>query len=208
MIKRLREKIKEALRRLKSRDFWRAVLRALFGAWVAALSLVCVEPALSSPLYSLAIITRVIDGDTVDAVVSGDLPVLDVLSKDVEMGGDFYRPRRLRLIGIDCAPLRNVWITHGYGRVAAAVASDDLLGRQVWLEWDIEPLDSYGRELVYVWQASPDVMIEEMYNSKLLISGMAVVSRYPPNVRYSSFFSSFQRQAKMDERGVWGLERW
>lgn len=72
------------------------------------------------------VITRIVDGDTIDCRSSG----------------------RVRLIGIDTPELDQA----PYGsQAAAALAELAPVGATVQLEPDVEPRDRYGRLLAYVW---------------------------------------------------------
>ena len=114
--------------------------------------------------------------------------------------------RRVRMIGINCAPNTYVWITHELGRVASEFTEAELKDRKFWLEYDVSGTDRFGRDLAYVWVSSPDVMIGETLQGRLLLRGLAVTARTPPDVRYSRFFSSFERQARDERAGIWGFE--
>ena len=84
-------------------------------------------PAPTPPERTLATVTRVIDGDTIE----------------VDIGGT---PYRVRYIGID-TPERGQ-----YGYEKATQANAQLVsGKVVELEKDISETDKYGRLLRYVW---------------------------------------------------------
>lgn len=127
-----------------------------------------------------ALVTRVVDGDTVEARYRGE--ILDV-----------------RLIGIDTpedvAPGVPVQC---YARAAARFTTRQLEGERVRLEFDIERIDRYGRTLAYVWLG------RELFNETLVRQGYAFVTTYPPNVIYEDRFLDAQREARARDRGVWG----
>ncbi len=110
---------------------------------------------------------------------------------------------RVRLIGID-APER--------GQSFAAQATEELariLGRgPVFLEFDIEKRDQYGRLLAYVWvpASGPGGATGlVMANLELLRAGLAVLYTVPPNVAYGEELQRAQEEARTDERGIWGV---
>ena len=120
-----------------------------------------------------AVVTRIIDGDTIE----------------VDIAGILYR---VRYIGID-TPERN---QPGYDE--ATLANRDLVGgRTVELEKDISEIDRYGRLLRYVWVNG------EMVNALLVESGYAQVVTYPPDVKYQAEFLELQRQAQQEGLGLW-----
>jgi micrococcal nuclease len=127
-----------------------------------------------------ATVVRVIDGDTVEVSIAG---VTDTV----------------RLIGIDTpetvAPGEPVAC---FGPEASAFATSRLDGRAISLELDVEPRDRYDRLLAYVWTG------DELVNETLVSKGYAVVTTYPPNVRYVERFVAAQREAREAGRGLWG----
>jgi micrococcal nuclease len=134
-----------------------------------------------------ATVTRVIDGDTIEVASRGE-------SFDV------------RLIGIDTPEtVHPTEPVECYGLAASRFTTrmldpDRALGdrQDVRLEFDVEPLDRYGRTLAYVWLG------EELFNETLVARGFAQVSTYPPNVKYVDRFIAAQRDARSHERGLWG----
>lgn len=127
-----------------------------------------------------ALVTRVVDGDTIEVLFRGD--ELDV-----------------RLIGIDTpetvAPGEPVQC---FGPEASAFTERELEGERVMLELDVERVDRYGRTLAYVWNEG------RLFNRVLVARGFAVVSTYPPNVKYVDQFVAAQRHARERGLGLWG----
>lgn len=128
-------------------------------------------------------VDRVTDGDTIIVLLDGT-------------------EEQVRLIGVDTPesvhpdPVRNV----PYGRVAAGYTRERLLGQQVYLEYDVETRDKYGRLLAYVWIG------DEMFNRTLLSEGHAVLATFPPNIRYVDEFTVLQAEARNAGRGLWAGE--
>lgn len=82
--------------------------------------------------------------------------------------------------------------------------------RKLYLTYDEEKTDKYGRTLAYVW-IQPDFDPEDVsdvkqycLNALLLQNGMAEVTIYPPNDKYSSIFISLEQEAKNNNIGFWG----
>ena len=71
-------------------------------------------------------------------------------------------------------------------------------GTQVGLETDVQERDQYGRLLAYVYGQDG-----ELVNAEILEQGYAVVSVYPPNVKYVDRFRGVQEQAQAARRGLW-----
>ncbi len=68
--------------------------------------------------------------------------------------------------------------------------------------------------LAYVWMKEPskkdlddeDAIREYMFNAKLLLDGYAQLMTVQPNSRYSNLFVHFQREARQENRGLWGKD--
>jgi micrococcal nuclease len=67
----------------------------------------------------------------------------------------------------------------------------------VRLEFDVEREDGFGRTLAYVWIGN------ELFNETLVRRGYALVTTFPPNVRYVERFAAAQRHARVRDRGLW-----
>ncbi len=105
----------------------------------------------------------------------------------------------VRFIGIDTpesvAPDQPV---ECFAEQASGYTESRIQGRTVRLEFDVERRDRYGRTLAYVWIG------DELFNETLLAEGYAVVTTFPPNVRYVDRFVAAQRSAREGGRGLWG----
>jgi micrococcal nuclease len=127
------------------------------------------------------------------------VPVVEVVDGDtirVDLDG---QEAAVRLIGVD-TPERDGPYTslECYGEDASRFTHDALDGRTVELEFDVERTDRYGRTLAYVW------LDGALFNERLVRSGYAVVTTFPPNVRYVERFTAAQRHARGEQRGLWG----
>ena len=132
------------------------------------------------PKRDRGLVTRVVDGDTIHVLFRG-------------------RDLAVRLIGIDTpetvAPNEPV---ECYGRAASNFAHTRLDGERVHLEFDVELLDRFGRTLAYVWEHGT------LFNEVLVRRGFAIVTTFPPNVKYEDRFLAAQRDAQEHDRGLWG----
>jgi micrococcal nuclease len=123
--------------------------------------------------YEEALVTRVIDGDTIVVLLNG-------------------REERVRLIGID-TPERG----RPYFEEATRKTAEFVLGKKVKLVKDVSERDKYGRLLRYVYAGSLFV------NAELVRQGFAMVYTYPPDVKYSEYFLKLQQEARENNRGLW-----
>lgn len=114
---------------------------------------------------------------------------------------------RLRFIGIDCPESADKDETRNTPEGAeAARRTKEILsgaGNKVFLEYDRERTDQYGRTLAYVW--IPDgsggyACVEEL----LLSEGMCRTMRIEPNSKYASLFEKAEQSAKEKKAGFWG----
>ena len=138
------------------------------------------EPFSLAPGLVVAQVTRVIDGDTIDVSISGEV-------------------FRVRYIGMDTPetvhPTKPVeWM----GKEASEANKQLVDGKTVNLEKDVSETDQYGRLLRYVYVG--DVFV----NAELVRLGFAQVSTYPPDVKYQSLFLQMQHEAREAGRGLWG----
>lgn len=152
---------------------------------LAALVLVACAPAT---------VTRVVDGDTVDVVITGRDP------DNLLMEGTTYR---VRLTGIDTPEVYGG--VECYGREASAYVKGLLDGRTVMLEKDVSNTDRYDRLLRYLWAdldpARPGL---ELVNEEIVRAGYATAATYPPDVKYVDRFLAAEAEARAAGRGLWG----
>lgn len=127
-----------------------------------------------------ALVTRVIDGDTID----------------VSLNGQTYR---VRYIGVDTPETVDPGRPVGcYGPEASAFNKSLVEGKTVSLEKDVSETDRYGRLLRYVYVGGTFV------NAELVKQGYAQVATYPPDVKHQSLFLQLQQEAQSAGRGLWG----
>ncbi|GEM_PF-791544 len=141
------------------------------------------------PKLTLAKITRVIDGDTIEVILDS-------------------KTEKVRFIGVDCP--ESTTKLEPYGNEASEFTKKWLTGKDIFLEFDVQKYDNYGRLLAYVWLSSPKEISEQeikskMFNAILLLEGYAQVITVPPNVKYVDYFLKFQREARENNKGLWGI---
>jgi len=140
----------------------------------------CEQPTVVPPDAIEALATRVIDGDTIE----------------VEIEGESYK---VRYIGIDTPELHHPEKPVEYYAQEAYEKNRELVeGQTVYLEKDVSETDQYGRLLRYVYVGDTFV------NAYLVQQGYALVSTYPPDVKYQERFLELQREAREAGRGLWG----
>ena len=141
------------------------------------------------PKLTLAKITRVIDGDTIEVILDS-------------------KTEKVRFIGVDCP--ESTTKLEPYGNEASEFTKKWLTGKDIFLEFDVQKYDIYGRLLAYVWLSSPKEISEQeirnkMFNAILLLEGYAQVMTVPPNVKYVDYFLKFQKEARENNKGLWGI---
>ena len=73
-------------------------------------------------------------------------------------------------------------------------------GQTIYLEFDVQKTDRYGRLLAYVWL---DQTKTKMMNEISVREGYATVYTFPPNVKYQERFLKAQREAREKRMGLW-----
>ena len=151
-----------------------AVLATVAVAATAAVA--CEEPEDGRCGPSHGVVTRIVDGDTVELETGETLRFLMVDTPETTSGAT------------DC-----------YGQEAKAYTTSLLLDQEVTLEYDVECEDRYGRLLAYVSVAGREI------NTLLVERGYACVLHIPPNGEDRvTEFETLEYQARSLGVGVWG----
>lgn len=147
-------------------------------------------------------------------------------SKSVSQNNDFFYVSRVvdgdtlklsngqsvRLIGVDTPELhysykllRDVKKSHkdsaaiqSLGKKAADFTKSLVKGQRVRLEYDIERHDRYNRLLAYVYLEDGTFV-----NAKIIEEGYGHIMTIPPNIRYASKFLQLEREARLNNKGLW-----
>jgi micrococcal nuclease len=123
-----------------------------------------------------ALVTRVIDGDTVELSDGQKVRYLMIDTPEITNGHD------------DC-----------YGQEAADFNSQLVLDQEVELTFDVERTDVYGRLLAYVSVQGREV------NTLMVERGYACVLIIPPNGQDRQVeFEDLEMEARGFGRGMWG----
>jgi micrococcal nuclease len=126
-----------------------------------------------------AVVTRVIDGDTIEVRVN-----------DTRF--------TVRYIGIDAPETRGTQAQTCLSRQATTANRALVQGKTVRLERDVSEFDAFGRLLRYAYL--PD---GAMVNESLVKNGFAQTLTYPPDVKYAERLAAAQQQARSAGTGLW-----
>ncbi len=135
-----------------------------------------VEDSVESEFETVKVV-RVVDGDTIE----------------IEGG------KKVRYIGIDTPesvhPSKPV---ECFSSESTKKNKELVEGKEVRLEKDVSETDRYGRLLRYVYVGDTFV------NNALVSEGYAQSSSYPPDIKHQSVFIESERQARENNKGLWG----
>lgn len=85
-----------------------------------------------------------------------------------------------------------------FGKEAKTYTQKHLLGKEVFLTYDWQKQDRYGRLLAYIWLES------EMFNLKIIREGYAYAYlKYPFKEEYMKKFAQAQKYAQKNKKGLW-----
>ena len=136
------------------------------------------EQALSGPSVREVRVVKVHDGDTVTLMLDG-------------------RMRKARLIGIDAPEMnQRPWGRRSKEHLTGIL---DHAGWMALVETDVVTHDKFDRPLVYLRTRD-----NELVNERMVLDGYAVLFTIKPNVKYREKFSRAERQARQEQKGIWG----
>jgi micrococcal nuclease len=144
----------------------------------------------SSYDYTNALVTRVVDGDTL--VLENNERVRLTGIDTPEMHESNKLNRDAQRSGQDVATIKQL------GRRAYEFTKKLVEGKRVRLEFDVERHDKYKRILAYVYLTDGTFV-----NAEIVKQGYASLMTYPPNVRYADLFLKLYREARENQRGLW-----
>ena len=130
-------------------------------------------------------VPRVVDGDTIKIEYDN-------------------KQHSVRLIGIDTPESvhSNSKKNIPEGKIVSDYTKMRLEGKEVKLEFDVQPRDKYNRLLAYVY------IDGKMFNKELLENGYARVATFPPNIKYVNEFTKIQKTAIRNNKGFWEKDIW
>lgn len=171
--------------------------------WIASAALLAVVVLLivrpwetgggeEGPAAADAVVTRVVDGDTIEARIGGSV-------EDV------------RLIGVDTPEtVKPGAPVECFGPQASRFSHRVLEGRRMQLVFGQERRDVYGRLLAYVYLRPGEGPLERdpglprFVNAALVSRGMARTLTIPPNDRFAPLLKRLELGAARAGRGLWG----
>lgn len=123
-------------------------------------------------------------------VVDGDTAILDIDGEE----------KRCRFIGIDTPesvhPDESKNSEEGID--ASKFTKQLLTDQNVYIDYDVQMQDKYGRELIYIY-LEDGRMVQDI----LLSEGMATTMTIQPNSKYASHFAELQQYARENSIGFW-----
>ncbi|WP_391119178.1 thermonuclease family protein [Psychrobacillus sp. L3] len=141
----------------------------------------------NSPLSTVltsAVVTRVVDGDTIKVKVNG-------------------KEETVRLILVDTPETKHPKLgVQPFGPEASSFTKNTLTGEEIELEKDVSERDRYGRLLRYVW------IDGKLFNETLIEKGLARVAVFQPDVKYIDQFRELQQKAQKQRIGIWSIENY
>jgi endonuclease YncB( thermonuclease family) len=147
-------------------------ITSILGLLLLILATGCTAP--TTPL-----VTRVIDGDTIE----------------VNIAGTTYK---VRYIGIDTPELDDKRPEFcALAQEATRYNRQLVEGKTVRLEKDITETDQYGRLLHYVY------VDDTFVNAELVRQGLAWAISYPPDTKYQGYLEELEAEARQAGRGIW-----
>lgn len=138
------------------------------------------------PEPTKALVSNVVDGDTIDVAIDG-------------------KKTRVRLLWVDTPetvhPRKPV---EKFGKEASDFTKNTLTNHIVWLTFDHEPVDHYGRRLAYIWQCmnSFSEWSCQLFNARLLTEWYARMERRFEFRRYDDF-DILEKKARDAKIGLW-----
>lgn len=138
------------------------------------------------------------------SVVDGDTLIVNLNGENI----------KVRLIGVDTPESVNPdeSLNNIYGELASAHTKELLEDIDtLYLSFDDEIEDEYGRCLAYVWlddikNDNTDSIKDHMLNAMILRDGYANPLTVEPNTKYTYSFSKISRDARSNNKGLWKEE--
>ncbi|MBX5318135.1 thermonuclease NucI [Staphylococcus caprae] len=125
----------------------------------------------------------------VERVVDGDTFVANKDGKEI----------KVRMIGMDTPEtVKPNTPVQPYGKEASNYSQKALTHQNVYLEYDKEKNDRYGRTLAYVW-----INDKRMFTEELVEKGLAREKYYSPNGKYRDVLIKAQNKAKQNKVNLW-----
>jgi len=145
------------------------------------LLLLCLILAAGCAAPATPLVTRVIDGDTIEVNIAG-------------------MRHRVRYIGIDTPELDDKRPAFcALAQEATSYNRQLVGGKTVRLEKDVSETDQYERLLRYVY------VDDTLVNAELVRQGLAWAIPYEPDTKYQDYLEELEEEAKQAGRGIWSM---
>lgn len=149
------------------------------------LPLVC-----ASPVTTSAYVVRVADGGTLQVYWNDNAETVRLIAVDLP---DKTSPNKQ----VKANALK-----------AEKFIREQLEGRTVYLQFDIQKRDKDNQLLAYVWLNQPTADTDEdlrskLFNAQLLLQGYGRLKPESYNSKYTSFLQRYQAEAQVGDKGIW-----
>jgi micrococcal nuclease len=129
-------------------------------------------------------------------------PVLRVIDGDTFRVNDGSpKGMIIRLIGVDAPETRNTGhkVKSKFGSASTEYLRKLIGEKRIRIEYDIDPIDRYGRTLAYVYLEDGTFV-----NAELVKNGYANTMTVQPNIKYQALFLKLEERARKKGLGLWG----
>ena len=167
-------------------------------------------PALALIVILALVLLKKLYFDKPESYQRGDITLNGPYKVEKVVDGDtFYikmegQSTKVRMIGIDApesvAPSYSGKENTDDGKKASEYLDKLINGKNIYLEYDLDNYDQYGRLLAYVYMSDEETMVQEV----LLSEGYVQVMTVQPNVKYADRFLKLQKEARDSGKGFWG----
>jgi micrococcal nuclease len=193
-----------------------SALVGLFLGVSLVLLTVCGEPvSASNPTTSFSIAAPAVSA-TDDVDRPNHCKVFDIVDGDTftcDFNGDgviVRKTEKVRMLYVDTPEIHHskrnpTGQPQPFSKEAKAYATSQLLGKMVYLRYDVKPEDRYGRKLALVYTVNPAKTKSLSVNEQLVIQGLARLMVIKPNTAFQHPFEALELQAIKAKKGLWQL---
>lgn len=140
--------------------------------------------------YADILVTRVIDGDTLQLESGERIRLIGIDTPEMHASDKLYRDSQ--------RSKQDVRMIKELGRRAYEFTKNLVENKRVSLEFDVERHDKYNRVLAYVYLKDGTFI-----NAEIVKQGYANLMTVPPNVKYADLFLKLYQEARENRRGLW-----
>jgi micrococcal nuclease len=140
--------------------------------------------------YANILVTRVIDGDTLELENGDRLRLIGIDTPEIHQSQKLLRDSR--------RSKQDIQTIQALGQRAKVFTRQLVERKRVSLEFDIERYDRYNRLLVYVFLKDGTFV-----NARIVEAGYAQLLTVPPNVKYVDLFKKLYKEARLNKKGLW-----